>query len=514
MNDHIYQETFDFLSEDPGHLKKIRVFHISVKLLLSLADANSSLSILIGFLDVEQLTRKMSLIFRDRLRPDLKAVLHGENIALDASFASRIIETGFDIFILLSILKDAAPNHHKLQGFSLENVNTNKPLFQTSESKPKPKSKYKLNQVVPIIVGDKEEVEVVSEDLGGASNISIALTEEEEEGRERAAQRMELEECLGFYKSLVGNVEVMSRNGLRKVFFPKPFLSIYLTKNIHDNLLIEGQNRILKKRLEHLLRNLPRYKKEMLHFRMIGRLKFLDFLVKSWRTLKDLSLGLIFFIVIFLLTGGDSQSLFTINRVVTIIQLVLGVCVFMFCIVERFPMSMGLKYPFADTIEGYMRKKDYFPTRIHKTRVKYMICSRIIEVYKKLEGERWRVLKVLLDYENLYNLLYLAITVIAFINPYYYSLMLLDIIKRSRILQNIIRAVTENWVQLAKLGVFTIIVLYIFAFIVYVRYPHRFLEQKNMYGDSLWHAFLSTMNQGLRAQGGLATSLLNPKLRN
>ena len=455
----------------------------------------------------------MSLIFRDRLRPDLKAVLHGENIALDASFASRIIETGFDVFILLSILKDAAPNHPKLQGFSLETVNTNKPLLQTSESKPKGKNKYKLNKVVPIIVGKKEEVVVVSEE-GGSSNISIALTEEGEESRERAAQRMELEECLGFYKSLVGNIEVMSRNGLRKVFFPKPFLSIYLTKNIHDNLLIEGQNRILKKRLEHLLRNLPRYKKEMLHFRMIGRLKFLDFLVKSWRTLKDLSLGLIFFIVIFLLTGGDSQSLFTINRVVTIIQLVLGVCVFMFCIVERFPMSMGLKYPFADAIEGYLKKKDYFPTRIHKTRFKYMLCSRVIEVYKKLEGERWKVLKVLLDYENLYNLLYLAITVIAFINPYYYSLMLLDIIKRSRILQNIIRAVTENWVQLAKLGIFTIIVLYIFAFISFVRYPHRFLEQNNMYGDRLWHAFLSTMNQGLRSQGGLATSLLNPKLRN
>lgn len=467
----------------------------------------------------------MSEIYKVKIKPNVKPILNGENIGLEASFSNKIIETGFDIFILLSILKDATPEHMKLLAFQLDFMTMSSLKSKDSEKKEKnpektkKNSKYRKNKVIPLIEL-KPDPDVLIEnkdflsDSKSNSNTSIAFSDRSNEIKARIALKFkeELEESLLFYRSLVGNVEIVNKGILRKVFFPKPFLSIYLTENIHNNLLIEGQNRILKGRLEHLLRNMSRYKDEMLHFRMIGRLKVLNFLVKSWRKLKDLSLFLIFFIVIFLFTGGNSQSLFTINRVVTIIQLVLGVFVAIFCVLERFPMSMGLKYPFDEKIAGYLKKKHYFPTRMHKTKWKYLICKEISWIYRRLEKGQWKVLKIFLDYENLYNLLYLAVTVIAFTNPYFYSVMILDIIKRSKILQNIIRSVTENWVQMVKLAIFTICVLYIFSAIVYEKYPQRFLEKNNMYGDNLWHAFLSTMNTGLRYNGGLGGALLNPKI--
>lgn len=125
-------------------------------------------------------------------------MLHSENIALDASFASRISETGFDVFILLSILKVAVPSHIKLKGFSLETVNTTKPLLRFFEPKPRKKSRYKLNKVVAVVEKKEEVAEKAVSEQGGNSDTDIALTKEEK--RKNCAE-MELEECLGFYKS-------------------------------------------------------------------------------------------------------------------------------------------------------------------------------------------------------------------------------------------------------------------------------------------------------------------------
>lgn len=505
------------------------MLHISVKLLLSLADARKELDQFLTFLDLDQFLRNMLEIYTERISPNVKTILNGETIGFENPYHQKIIESGFDIFILLSILKDSQPNHPKLKLFTIDLI---------AKSIPKPKEKlikFKSNQIIPLELMQvknsnnktTDSYKLIQQNLfenqqniaRDCSKTSISLEESSEEKKTDTSDvisKNELQMCLFFYKSLVGYVEIINNGVLRKVYFPKPFLCIYLTPNIKRSLLIEGRNDLLKRRLEHLLRNLERYKGEMLHFRMIGRLKVLNYLVKSWRLIKDLSFVLISFIILFLLIGENVSS--QINQIVTIIQLILGVFVAIFCIVERYPLSMSLMPPFQREVSKYLKFREYVvKPRIKKTDFKFYICLKLHKFYQKIDNSRLKVLKIFLDFENLYNLVYLSITIVAFNNPYFYSIMLLDIIKRSKILQNIIKPVTENWIQLLKLGVLTMVIIFIFAVIAFSEYHEKFQENPNSfnmssYGSTLWLAYMSTLNLGLRKEGGFGSVLIGYKI--
>jgi hypothetical protein len=75
---------------------------------------------------------------------------------------------------------------------------------------------------------------------------------------------------------------------------------------------------------------------------------------------------------------------------------------------------------------------------------------------------------MLIDFNNIYNICYLAITVLAFNEPLFYSILLLDIIKRSGALQNIIKAITLNVINICKFSLLGIIVMYIYGIIGYL----------------------------------------------
>lgn len=500
---------------------------MSIKLLLSLADANKSLEKVISFIEIKLLFSKMLEIYTERIRPNVKTILNGVAIGFESPYHKKITETGFDIFIFLSILKEVSPKHSKLQLFQID------PTIYFDPFSSKTPKKIRKNVIVPLnpnnfhakLTESYQNIQNIDKNMLENNNIdrenskTSISNENSNENSDLSNEKgdnsftEELQRCMRFYNSLVGDVEIVYEGVLRRIYFPKPFLSIYMTDNIKRNLLIEGRNNLLKTRLEHLLRNIECYKNEMMHFRMIGRIKFLNYLVKSWRTTKDISLVLIVFILLLLLSG-DVGSLTIINQIVTIIQLILGVFVAVFCIVERYPMSMGLNYPFQDSLTRYLKKKNYYSkSSFHKTSFRHQICIKINKIYDKFEKSKLKVLKIFLDYDNLYNLVYLTFTVLAFNNPYFYCLMLLDLIKRSRILQNIIRAVTDNWKQLFKLLILGLVIVYIFAAWAYTEFDEKFVEIKgdfslSSYADYLYLAFTSTLNNGVRNQGGMGSVLL------
>ena len=49
---------------------------------------------------------------------------------------------------------------------------------------------------------------------------------------------------------------------------------------------------------------------------------------------------------------------------------------------------------------------------------------------------------IVVDFENIYNAGFLVITIWAFTEPFAYCILLLDVIKKSEDLKNIIRAIT------------------------------------------------------------------------
>lgn len=156
-----------------------------------------------------------------------------------------------------------------------------------------------------------------------------------------------LKESLQFYKSFVGNVEIRRNEEIFTIYFKKPFMSTFITENIKNNLFY-NKNRELHARLEQLIMNFDKYKREMQYLQKISRIKPIYFLIRSWRKAKDFSFLLIIFINILSLSiGYDNNSyIIQLNQIITIVQLGLGFWIFAFCVIERYPISMSKENPF------------------------------------------------------------------------------------------------------------------------------------------------------------------------
>ena len=119
------------------------------------------------------------------------------------------------------------------------------------------------------------------------------------------------------------------------------------------------------------------------------------------------------------------------------------------------------------------------------------------------------ILKIFLDWETLYNLIYLMVTISSFFMPILYSFLLLDIVKRSEDLKNIFKSITLNLSSLGMTLILGVIILYFFSiygFLFLSQYYDPTLNYPN-YADTLFQAFLSTLNNGLRSGGGIGDTL-------
>lgn len=89
---------------------------------------------------------------------------------------------------------------------------------------------------------------------------------------------------------------------------------------------------------------------------------------------------------------------------------------------------------------------------------------------------------MLLDFDNFYNVKYIFInqicifilTCYAFLNPYIYAILLLDIVKRSEDLQNIIKSITSNGKNLAIFSFLGFIALLLYAIIAFNNFRDDF----------------------------------------
>ena len=62
----------------------------------------------------------------------------------------------------------------------------------------------------------------------------------------------------------------------------------------------------------------------------------------------------------------------------------------------------------------------------------------IFRAFEKFIDNYW-ILKIITDYQNMYNVAYVFLAASAFINPLFYSVLVVDIVKRSEDLKNILR---------------------------------------------------------------------------
>lgn len=157
--------------------------------------------------------------------------------------------------------------------------------------------------------------------------------------------------------------------------------------------------------------------------------------------------------------------------------------------------------------------------------------------------------QILSDFQLWYHLTYMVFCFLAILfHPFFYSILLLDVVYREETLLNVIRSVTRNGRSIILTAVLALILVYMFSIIGYMFFKDDFLvsvdagssgcdadetvsrwtadgaplpadhcvqppeqdETKERACDSLLMCIVTTMNQGLRNGGGIGDILRAP----
>ncbi|KAL0272305.1 UNVERIFIED_CONTAM: hypothetical protein PYX00_005334 [Menopon gallinae] len=147
--------------------------------------------------------------------------------------------------------------------------------------------------------------------------------------------------------------------------------------------------------------------------------------------------------------------------------------------------------------------------------------------------------QIVTNFELLYHLVYLLFCILGLCcHPFFYSVLLFDVIYREETLLNVIRSVTRNGRSILLTAVLALILVYMFSIIGYMFFKDDFLvnidvdergvedpvkescespdlmmvsgEAKERACDSLIMCIVTTLNQGLRNGGGIGDILRAP----
>ena len=111
---------------------------------------------------------------------------------------------------------------------------------------------------------------------------------------------------------------------------------------------------------------------------------------------------------------------------------------------------------------------------------------------------------------------YYLITVVAsylglVCSPFFFSLHLLMVVNKSKLLQNVMRSITQNGKTLLLAAILGFIIVYLFAIVAYITFPESFISAEGTkMCHTLWQCLVFSVASGIRSGGGLGDLLTTP----
>jgi inositol 1,4,5-triphosphate receptor type 1 len=348
----------------------------------------------------------------------------------------------------------------------------------------------------------------------------------------------EQQAAINFFQGNTGCIEVdwETMDCLEQVHFPIPPIAWYLTEESRENLLVK----VCRDSPEEKLRDwytawTDELMAEMEHLSFMATFRVVQFISENLGDLKSsqyvLALAINCCMVACMETTQDtdpteSQSelrdhIVMSSDLVELIMRILGYCLVAFTtfigmgvavtqgplavqnswtrmIVEQGRPSETEVCPEENTVEMLLRWGPE-PAGIYDdeaetgTKIVYLIISAYY---------------LLLDSAVLWHLLMVVSAVLGcVVSPFFFSMHLLDVVYRSEVLLNVLRAVTIPGEQLAMTAALGIIILYIYSVLGFLlvreAYMHEdFPDERRC--DYLLNCFLTTVREGLINGGGMA----------
>eukprot|EP00999_Lentomonas_sp_LEN2_P002940 NODE_7_length_4428_cov_4562.243199_g1_i3.p1 GENE.NODE_7_length_4428_cov_4562.243199_g1_i3~~NODE_7_length_4428_cov_4562.243199_g1_i3.p1 ORF type:complete len:346 (+),score=80.49 NODE_7_length_4428_cov_4562.243199_g1_i3:3281-4318(+) len=110
---------------------------------------------------------------------------------------------------------------------------------------------------------------------------------------------------------------------------------------------------------------------------------------------------------------------------------------------------------------------------------------------------------------DVYHVAFLALSILGiFTYGYTYCFHLLHVVVGNDILLRVLQSVTKNGISLLWVAVLGLIIIYIYTILAFAFYRGSFIYEEFLWCDNLFQCFVTCLNYGLRAGGGLGEILL------
>ena len=458
---------------DENNKEYIEILKVCIEFLSSLVEAELEPFImkeLLGQVDINGLLSVCYYIYEQYVSGKEKIVFRGDRyynmwwikvfesrVPLLNSFIGKIIGVGFSIFSLCLMLKESFPNSEKLKDL-----------------------KYTQNLQVK-------------------HNGNAILDENFIKINESACN---------FYLENISKIEVNYKGSTLQIFFQRPFLTRFLTEKSRKYLLRNIGSFTYQAKIEEFFKRCKKYKSEMIYQQRLERYPIIAKFCSKWYIYKTVAFYLTCLInILLLVTLVKENGNITVLASSKVVSILSSLCALQ--IIFAFLSLLAYLFEYSPILYLAPKNKSIkkADNRIDGTLLVSELKRAEIENTKKTVGQGF--LNIFSDSDVIYTVLYFLISFLAIQNYLWYGVLILDCIKRSQVLKNVLRSITLNYRQLLLTLILGIIITFIFSIIGFLLYSKDYPSSEGMYSHTLGYTFVSTLNKGVRAQGGIGDELEN-----
>jgi len=329
---------------------------------------------------------------------------------------------------------------------------------------------------------------------------------------------------MDFYARYIGYVEIYQEKdktdasdklqSIYALWFIIPFRCRCLTALSAQDLIVNVNHTSQQDKLLGFLNLVRPLEAEMRRQQKLMARKWLKTITRFWDFYHDLAALLVLGTTIYIIVTFESVRTIDMTQASDVFLIfILGIAQIFFYslgyityVVEQFPRIVNKTKAFLPEMEmmDLAKQRD-------RDSVSAKYRSLLVNFTKPEAPRPSIIVNFLTDYYTVKTVAYIAVSIIALVQPLVFPVLLLELAESKPEVRNIFKSVTQNWKQLAVTGILGVILIHMFSTFGYVYFQGYYsFEDGNIKADTLYNAFFSTLNQGIRNGGGLAESLYPP----
>ena len=322
-----------------------------------------------------------------------------------------------------------------------------------------------------------------------------------------------LKEAHFFFASTISSVEIQYRSTLCKLFFRIPPMCRFLTRKSRDDIALKVSRKSYQEKIEDFFDKTKIYEFEMKYQQSLGRYPMLEKIVSYWNLYGFIAFIFVIIINLTMLLNYTEENYLdregTISDFLYIcgsIQLLAAISYLFSYSIEYFPVIVQREFLRTNFLT--MSDSNKFQ-RVKGTLLMKQVISAGDQIDKATVNFGLRF--IFKDFQMVYCIIYLLISLISWFNPLIYSILLLDLVKRNATLINILKSISLNYMQILLTLLFGLFIEFAYATIYLLAFSDYFNTGNKFYCTSLSVCFFTLLDSGTRAGGGVG-DILNPYL--